>query len=248
MADRLTQVVGEVLEEKDSLAGVIINGDCAFDDGQPGDYATLIALLKPLTDAGLSIHCTLGNHDNRDTFYGASLAAAESSSVESKHCSVIETPFADWILLDTLRFVNKVEGELGEAQLNWLKRRLTDHPDKPAILVGHHYPQVFRTDVIPSEEKIKISGLIDSEPFLQLLAGHPSAKAYIFGHSHNWQVKEDEQHCHHINLPPTAHLFDPSRPAGWVRATISGPGLQLELRSLDPSHPEHGEIHELEWR
>ncbi len=248
MADRLSQVVGEVLAEKDSLAGVIINGDCAFDDGQPGDYTTLIELLKPLTDAGIAIHCTLGNHDNRDTFYDASLAAAKDSSVASKHCSVIETPLADWVLLDTLRFVNKVEGELGEAQINWLKQRLAKSPEKPAILVGHHYPQEFRTDVIPGDQEIKISGLVDSDRFFQLIADHSSAKAYIYGHSHNWQVKEDEHHCHHINLPPTAHLFDPSRPAGWVRATVQPEGLKLELRALDPSHPEHGEIHALSWR
>ena len=84
MADRLVQVVDEVLAEKDSIAGVIINGDCAFNDGQPGDYTTLIRILKPFTNAGIAIHCTLGNHDNRDNFYEASLAAAKESRIVSK--------------------------------------------------------------------------------------------------------------------------------------------------------------------
>lgn len=248
MADRLVQVVDEVLAEKDSIAGVIINGDCAFNDGQPGDYTTLIRILKPFTNAGIAIHCTLGNHDNRDNFYEASLAAAKESRIASKYCSIIETPLADWILLDTLRFVNKVEGELGEAQMTWLERRLTNNPEKPALLVGHHYPQKMGTRAIQKGAASKITGLIDSADLLKLIEGQTTAKAYICGHSHNWSLIKGENHCHQINLPPTAHLFDPSRPAGWVRATLHQKGLKLELRALDSSHPEHGEIHELTWR
>lgn len=248
MAENLHQVVEQVLAEKDDLSGVIVDGDCAYIDGQPGDYETLREVMKPLETAGLPLHYTLGNHDNRDTFYQSYQDDAGSSPVASKHCTIIETPIADWILLDTLRFVNKVEGELGQEQLEWLSARLEENPGKPALLVGHHYPQVFRTDVIPSDEEIKISGLIDSEPFLAKLTRFPAANAYIYGHSHNWRIKSDESGIHHINLPPTAYVFDPKRPAGWVRANIGEKGLDLELRSLDPNHSQHGETHSLPWR
>ncbi|MDF1858633.1 MAG: metallophosphoesterase [Verrucomicrobiales bacterium] len=247
MAQNLKRVVAEVLAEKDSLSGIIVDGDVAYLDGQAGDYETLSDLLQPLTEAGLPIHFTLGNHDDRTVFFEALNEKSGNSPVESKHCSVVSTPHANWVLLDTLRFVNKVEGEIGEAQLAWLKDFLDQNIDKPAIIVGHHYPQVFRTDVIPSEEKIKISGLIDSEPLLTLLETHPAAKAYIFGHSHNWKVNPDSAKLHQINLPPTAYVFDESRPNGWVRATLSPTNLQLELRALDPSHGQHGDTHELTW-
>lgn len=247
MTAHLEKVVAEILEESDHLSGVIIDGDVALDDGQPGDYAQLKKLLQPLVDADLPIHCTLGNHDDRVQFLAAYPELADSSSVEKKHCSVIETEQANLVLVDTLRFVDQVEGEVGEAQQKWIADYLAAHPDKPAILIGHHYPQVFRTDVIPSDQEIKISGLIDSESFLELLHSAPAAKAYLFGHSHRWGMKLDEETLAQINLPPTAYVFDEARPSGWVRATITHTGMKLELRSLDPGHSQHGETHDLAW-
>ena len=248
MADHLRRVVTEDLAEKETLAGVIINGDCAYDDGQPGDYTLLLELLNPLQSTGLPIHFTLGNHDDRDVFRTALGEAAGASPIASKHCSVIETPHANLILLDSLRYVNKVEGEFGAEQLAWLGKLLAAAPDKPAIIIGHHYPQVFREDIIPGDEKIKISGLVDSEPFLEVLRTHPSAKAYVYGHSHTWLTKKDADGLHEINLPPTAYVFDKARPNGWVRARLSTTGISLELRALDPAHPEHGKARELVWR
>lgn len=248
MAEHLERVIAEILNEGESLRGVIIDGDVALDDGQPGDYVRLKELLQPLAAAGLPVHCTLGNHDDRVNFLAAYPEFADSSAVAEKHCSVIETGHAALILVDTLRFVNKVEGEIGEAQRQWISAYLSRHPDKPAILIGHHYPQVFRTDIIPSPEEIKISGLVDSEPFLGLLGSHPAAKAYLYGHSHRWGIEQDEDRVHRVNLPPTAYVFDETRPSGWVRATLSSTGMKLELRSLDTTHPSHGEIHDLAWR
>lgn len=248
MAENLRAVVEDLMKEKETLSGVFIDGDCALDDGQPGDYETLAKILQPLADEKIPIHFTLGNHDDRDNFYGVYEDHSESAAVESKHCSVIETPEGDWILLDTLRFVNKVEGELGEEQRNWLIERLQKNPDKPAIIVGHHYPQVFREDVIPSEKAIKIAGLVDSREFLDALAKNPSAKAYIFGHSHKWGHREEQSGIHLVNLPPTAYVFENGRPNGWVRATLSPEGMQMELRCLDSEHPLQGEKKELVWR
>ncbi len=248
MAENLRRVVAEVLVEKASLAGVIIDGDCAYDDGQPGDYTTLLEILDPLREAGLPVHFTLGNHDDRAHFSAALGEATGNSPVEGKHCSIIETPLANWILLDSLRYVNKVEGEFGEAQLGWIAKVLEDSPDKPAILVGHHYPQVFREDIIPGDEKIKISGLVDSDPFMKLIGNQPAAKAYIYGHSHTWLTKQEPEGLHQINLPPTAYVFSEKMPNGWVRATLSAGGIGLELRALDPQHPQHGETKQLVWR
>ncbi len=250
MAETLKRVVAEVAAEAKSLQGVIIDGDCAYNEGLPGDYATLAKLLTPLTDAGLPIHMTLGNHDDRGPFYEAfSTRAPRSRPVEGKHISVIETALASWILLDSLRYVNKVEGEFGESQLEWLAGYLDAHPGKHSLIVGHHYPQVAREDVIPTKGKhVKISGLIDSAPFLELLAARPQAKAYIFGHSHDWRVTRDDSGIHHINLPPTSYVFNPERPNGWVRATLTREDLTLQLIALDQKHPEHGDTHHLTWR
>ena len=93
-----------------------------------------------------------------------------------------------------------------------------------------------------------ISGLVDSVEFLETISGLSAAKAYIYGHSHTWNVKQDEAGIHQINLPPTAYVFDKVRPSGWVRATLSEAGVKLELRSLNPDHEQHGETKELAWR
>ncbi|MDA8908607.1 MAG: metallophosphoesterase [Verrucomicrobiales bacterium] len=248
LSEHLERVVAEVLQESEHLSGVIIDGDVAFNDGQSGDYTQLKKLLQPLVDAGLPIHCTLGNHDDRVNFLAAYPEADGTSALEGRHCSVVETEHLNLILIDTLRFVNKVEGEIGETQLEWISDYLNQHPEKPSIILGHHYPQVFRTNAIPSDQEIKISGLVDSQPFEELLKSHPSAKAYLFGHSHRWEVMEDEHELHRINLPPTAYVFDETRPSGWVRANFSHNGMKLELRALDREHPEHGKIHDLAWR
>ncbi|MCP5542154.1 MAG: metallophosphoesterase [Akkermansiaceae bacterium] len=249
MAENLNRVVAEVVAEAKSLAGVMIDGDCAHDDGQPGDYGTLAQLLKPLADAGLPIHMTLGNHDDRGPFFEAFASRRpETEPVEGKHIGVIETPLASWILLDSLRFVNKVEGEFGAAQLEWLAKILDQRREKPVILVGHHYPQVFREDVIPGDEKIKISGLVDTKAFEEVVAPRKQAKIYIYGHSHDWKTETGPEGLHHANLPPTAYVFKPERPNGWVRATVTPGGMKLELRALDPKHPEHGQVKEFAWR
>ena len=248
MSEQLKRVVAEVLAEKDSLSGVIINGDCAFLEGHAADYANFLELLAPLREAGLPIHFTLGNHDARDVFRETVAGGSASSPVEGKLCSLIETPFVNLVLLDSMRFVNKVEGEVGAEQLAWIAKMLKESPDKPTILIGHHYPQELSEKAATGNEKIKISGLIDSKELMDLIDSYPATKAFIYGHSHSWQVKKRASEVHEINLPPTSYVFKPERPNGWVRATFSKDLLALELRCLDPSHPQHGEKHGLPFR
>jgi hypothetical protein len=53
---------------------------------------------------------------------------------------------------------------------------------------------------------------------------------------------------HLINLPPVAYVFRDGDPSGWVCARLEDRGMRLELRCLDPQHPAHGRVAELEWR
>lgn len=247
MAGNLAKVVEQVVAEKDSLTGVVIDGDCAYNDGQAGDYETLFGILKPLRDAGLPVHLTLGNHDDREVL-SKTLPRVDDSPVEGKHCTIIETPTVNLVLLDTLRFVNKVEGEIGSEQISWITTHLDRNPDKPSLLFGHHYPQP-KTEASPSDGKTpRITGLIDTEDLFRTLAPRKTAKAYVFGHSHKWETSTDEDGIHHVNLPPTGYVFNESRPNGWVRATFSATSGEFELVALDPEHPQHGEKRSLEWR
>ena len=249
MAAHLQRVVAEVVAEREGLDGVIINGDCAYLEGLRGDYDQLATLLAPLREAGLPIHMTMGNHDDRGPFLEAFAQARPAvPPVDGKQVSVVSGRCVNWVFLDSLRFVNKVEGEIGAAQLAWLERYLATQTAKPVILVGHHYPENFRDDIIPAEEKIQIAGLIDGEAFLGLAERFPQVKIYIYGHSHDWKVAPRLGGVHQVNLPPTAYVFNPSRPNGWVRATADAQGITVELRALDPTHPEHGKPVRLAWR
>lgn len=248
MSDHFRRVGEQLISEarQAPLEGVVINGDCAYLKGLRGDYENLARLLDPLLEAGLPVHLTMGNHDDRGPFYEV-LAdhQPERPPVDGQHVAILETPLVDWYLLDSLRFVDQVEGEFGEDQLEWLAERLAANPVKPAILVAHHYQQPQDP---PGGEPRRLTGLVDTAEFARLLADHHQAKAFVFGHSHRWHVAADEQGCHLINLPPTAYVFDPQRPSGWVLATVTAGGMTLELRSLAPDHPEHARETALAWR
>jgi 3',5'-cyclic AMP phosphodiesterase CpdA len=142
MTENLKRVVAQLVELKQKPAAVLINGDCAYLKGLPADYENLARLVKPLSEAGLSLHLTMGNHDDREPLYQALAAQRpQEPPVESKHVGIIESKHANWFLLDSLLEVDLVTGDLGEAQRKWLAATLADHSDKPAIVVVHHNPQ-----------------------------------------------------------------------------------------------------------
>ena len=73
-------------------------------------------------------------------------------------------------------------------------------------------------------------------------------KAFIFGHTHNWNIEQHPSGVHLVNLPQTAYPFQAGRPSGWVRATLARDSAEFELRCLDPHHPEHAKVTRLKWR
>lgn len=157
-------------------------------------------------------------------------------TVADKHVSIIQSPRANWFLLDSLDVTNSTPGVLGEAQLQWLGKALDTQADKPALLVAHHHPLSFGT-----------SGLRDTEALYEVIVSRKHVKAFFFGHSHRWKIAEHEG-IQLVNLPATAWLFGKTQPRGWVDAKLGDGGATLVLNSLDTKHPLHGETVELKWR
>ncbi len=239
MSDHLIRVSKEVVDLKRMPSGVFINGDCAYLSGLPEDYALLNELLRPFKDAKLPLHMTLGNHDSRETFWASVKGATEKSRpLQSKHVSVIEAKRANWFLVDSLDKTNVTPGLLGDEQLKWLAKALDTHPKKPAIVMGHHQPAYLTGG---------IGGLTDSKEFLDVILPRKHVKAYIFGHTHHWNVT-DKEGLHLINLPPVAYVFQKTDPSGWVDVQLNDAGMSIELRSLDSTHKANGERHDLKWR
>jgi 3',5'-cyclic-AMP phosphodiesterase len=237
MADNFAGCVRELTEWPVKPAAVIVNGDLAYSHGAPEEYATFGKLLLPVR-ALAPVHLSLGNHDERDNFWKAFPEdATRLDSVPQKQATFFSSSYANWFLLDSLDVTAHTPGDLGSAQLKWLSRQLAAHTDKPAIVVFHHPLDITG-----------FMGLRDSLAFEDILIRNRQIKAFIFGHTHNWNIAQHSCGVHLINLPQTAYPFLPGRPSGWVRTTFARDGMEIELRCLDHKHPEHGKVANLKWR
>lgn len=239
MADHLTAVTRELAGLSQNPVGVIVSGDCAFDSGMPDDYGTFANLLTPLREEGMPIHLTLGNHDNRERFWDAlkeeNLA---SRPLVDRQATLLETPRANWFILDSLDKTDHTAGMVGKEQLDWLASSLDDHKDKPALIVVHHNPGFHGV----------VGGLKDAEAMFKVIRPRRQVKVCIYGHTHDWHTWNDESGIHYVNLPPTAYVFEEHKPSGWVRATLADNEMQLELRCVNPKHPAQGQKKTLVWR
>jgi len=238
MADNLAACVRELAAWPVKPSAVIVNGDLVFKFGLPEDYATFGKLIEPAR-ALAPIHLSLGNHDMRENFWHAfPRDATRLKSVPQRQAAVFSSDRANWFLLDSLDKTNSTPGELGAAQLDWLDRELKARAGKPAIIVAHHNLGTVNF----------VSGLADSAALEEMFARHRQVKAFIFGHTHDWHVSQHASGVHLINLPPTGYVFHAGRPSGWTRAKLARDGMEIELRSLDVTHPEHAQLKQMKWR
>ncbi len=240
MTGHFEAVSREVLELPKRPARVLVNGDCAFNSGEEGDYATFVQLLKPLREAGLPIDLTVGNHDVRERFWNALTTAKDTKRpLADRNVALLKTPLVNWIVLDSLEKTLQTPGIFGGEQLDWLARTLDANKDKPVVVMGHHNLTFFGGANMAAK---------DSEQFMAILRPRTQVKAYFFGHTHVWQHKQDESGIHLVNLPPVAYVFQEGQPSGWVQATLEREGIYLQLHCLDHKHKDNGQVLDLKWR
>ena len=239
----LRLAVRDLTQRQAKPACVLINGDLALKDGQPGDYQHFSQLIQPLRDAKIETHLTLGNHDNRDVFYQVLNEERDSDPpIQSLHVSVVETQNANFFLLDSLKETMVTQGMIGREQLNWLARMLDMHSKKPAIIVTHHNPRLGGDPVhFPG-------GLIDSQELWNVLTKRPHVKAYLHGHIHDRGFAQ-HQGIHIINTLATSYVADPQKSTtGWTSIQLSNSGALLTSHTTDPKHAWNGKATRLQWR
>lgn len=241
MTAQFTQCCAEVVALPKRPAAAFVNGDLAHLKGEPGDYEAFIALVKPLREAQIPVTLTMGNHDHRPNFFAALPKGGnkEETPVAERHVSVVKGERANWFFLDTLKETNKTPGLVGEEQLKWLAAALDEHKDKPALVMAHHTPAF-------GDPKTTF-GVIDSDALFDVLLPRKHVKAFIHGHSHDWRIYNKED-LHIVGLPATAYVFNPRKPSGWVHLNLTEGGATLEVKAIDPRHPEHGKVTDLGWR
>ena len=224
-SENLRIVVADILSRPRRPEGVLINGDLALKDGKPGDYAAFLMLLEPLRRAGLPIHLTLGNHDDRGHFREAIRGVIPAgSTVEEKHAGAFEVLGRRFLLLDSLDEVDKVPGRLGEAQLAWLGRELDEHKGVPTVVFVHHPPH-------SSSRGKKPDALLDGDALLDLVRPRPWVEALVFGHTHRWS-ETSEAGMDLVNLPAVAYSFLPEQPLGYCRLDLAGGRPRFALRDV----------------
>ncbi len=236
MAENLGAVVADILGAGSQPEGVLIDGDLALLDGRAGDYAALLASLEPIRAAGVPLHFTLGNHDDRANFRAAvGKAMPLAPLVEAKQVGAFDALSHRFVLLDSLDQVNVTPGLLGPAQLGWLAHELDEGRGRPTLVFVHHNPKA-----------VKVPGLIDDAALLAVLAGRPWVRALIYGHTHTW-VRSRQGELDLINLPAVGYPFAANQPIGYCRLRASGGRATLELRAVGADRSRHGETWNLAW-
>ena len=239
MAENLRRVAAEVTALDRLPTGVLLNGDCAYGNGEPGEYVIFAGLMKPFTAAGIPFHVTLGNHDHRENLRAGMIGAGGGKGpLESKQVGIVAGSRVNWFLLDSLESLSV--GKLGDEQRKWLADALDARKDRPAVVMVHHNP------ALPGPDG-KVAGLTDTQELYDLLTPRKHVKALIFGHTHHWELQQREG-LHLINLPAIAYPFRAGDPTGWVDCKLTAQGASLELRALDSTHPAHGKVTQLKWR
>lgn len=226
MADCLTEAAKSVLALNPRPAHLIVNGDCALSNGKEGEYKEFLRLVEPIRAAGITVHVTIGNHDNRENLWKLlPFLKREQMGVQA---GVIELPHANLVLLDSGK-----RGVLGEEQLDWLAKELDQRADKPALVFGHFNPYPNR-GIRPNK------GMRDGASLLKLLAERKHARGYFYGHTHEWQY-DQRDHLHLINQPAVSYYFGKGHAHGWVDMKLSETTAELELQCIDPKHKQHRE-------
>jgi len=229
----LQKVISEIVG--DLPDGVAIAGDLARQEGRPGDYESLKALLSPLAERR-PIFMALGNHDDRKNFLGAFRElSGERQPVPDKHVTVIDGRPVRLILLDSLLFVNKTPGLLGKNQRLWLRDYLEQSDNRPTILCFHHTLQDRDGD------------LLDLPRLFKMIKPVRKVKAVVYGHSHEYAYSEFEG-VHLVNVPATGYCFDDGFPVGWVEARLMAGGGQFVLHAVAGNAAIDGSVKNLGWR
>jgi hypothetical protein len=185
---KLVRTVDEILRLNPRPRNVIALGDLAYLTGRPEEYALLKEILRPFEGSGIHLTLGMGNHDRRENFAACFPEHKAASLLEDRYVYVVETPRADFIVLDSLQQGEDettwiTPGALDEGQLAWLKERLFSYTDKPVFVMAHH----------PIHETLVKNLLLDS----------PTCCGYIHGHDHVWRTGWQKKNYSEYKILPT---------------------------------------------
>jgi len=175
------KAVDEILEMRPRPKRVVCFGDIALWKGFAKDYEASLPGFRRLTDAGIELYLTMGNHDHRDVFLKYHPSYAKSSPVPGRIVSVVDLGTCDLLLLDSLQenaggegVDNAVDGAIDRPQWDWLqaesKRRM-----RPFLCGAHHSPREMWQTIDGKRKTV-----------LSILKEAPNFCGWVQGHDHTW--------------------------------------------------------------
>lgn len=173
-AERLAGVLDTIESSGLRPDAVVITGDLA-DYGEPDAYRQLRSLVGPFAARlGTRIIWVMGNHDDRPAFRRALLGeeAGDFAPVDR----VDELDGLRLVTLDTT-VPGRHHGELGDAQLDWLRDVLATPAPLGTILAMHHPP-------VPSVLPLAATVELRDQPRLADVLRGSDVRSIIAGHLH----------------------------------------------------------------
>lgn len=230
-ADNLKLVVEQVVASQAQAS--ILNGDAARLVGEREDYVILKELLQPVADK-IPVHIGMGNHDDRRNFLLEFPQDDRDELVRDKHVSMFDLAGTRFVVLDSLLYVNKVAGLLGQQQRAWLEEMLEGPDDRPIVFFVHHSLGDGDGD------------LLDFDRVFQIMQPHRKVKAIFYGHSHRYHV-EQREHIYLINQPAIGYNFNDAQPVGWLDASFTPTGVDLTLKAVGGNRENDGATTSVVW-
>lgn len=226
-------------------AHLIIAGDLAVSKGRRESYQTFLKVLDESDLSKRDLHLMVGNHDRHAALFDVlkEYAPRDKAPVKGRQVKFVQTPNANWLLLDSLPTSGRRRmalGVLGAAQMKWLAETLDAHKDKPAIVMAHHHLRMINSPRVPMCLK-------EWKEVLAMLLAHPHVKAYINGHVHAFVTLRHEG-LHIVSLPSTSYTFPPGRVLGWVLAVTKPDGMELTIKAGNTKRRHHNKKVSLAWR
>lgn len=224
--DTVKAHLAEILALDPLPANFIALGDMSIAFGEEREYAILRELLQPLYDRGIKVTLGMGNHDIRASFAKSFPECAARSLVPGRYVHKVETPYLDFVILDSLKEPTKrgsyeaVTGcGLGDEQTKWVKELLPTLT-KPTIFGAHHH--------------------INQLGVRKQLIRTPKVIGYLHGHHHHWMndsVFHDYSNDSRTLRTVGVGSFGIDRDVGYVVMDITPEAATLNLIAKDYYFP-----------
>lgn len=172
-ADRLSTAVNWINGLKPLPDMVLATGDLV-DHYRPDQYQRLRQIMSGLA---MPFRLMVGNHDHREN-----LRAAFPDHAYLGHAGFVQYVLQDFpfriIALDSQK-TGYPEGELCAERLAWLRDRLAEQPERPAIVALHHPP--FDGGIVQMDTHRLNTGC---DELAEILSENPQVERVICGHIH----------------------------------------------------------------